>query len=173
MSDRILVAYATCTGSTAGVAEAIAQTLRDSGAQVDVRLVHEVTSLAEYDAVVIGSAIQNKQWLPEAMVFVQEHREELNRKPFAAFLVCMTMAMKNVNATTRTMVADWLVPVRALVPTVAEGAFAGTLYLNKIPDFWARLGFRISVWTGVWKEGDHRDWNAIRAWAAALPTKFS
>jgi hypothetical protein len=21
---------------------------------------------------------------------------------------------------------------------------------------------------GVWKEGDHRDWNAIRSWAAGL-----
>jgi hypothetical protein len=26
---------------------------------------------------------------------------------------------------------------------------------------------------GVWKEGDHRDWNAINAWAAQLKTRLS
>jgi hypothetical protein len=26
----------------------------------------------------------------------------------------------------------------------------------------------MSVLFGVWKEGDHRDWNAIRQWAAEL-----
>jgi menaquinone-dependent protoporphyrinogen IX oxidase len=28
--------------------------------------------------------------------------------------------------------------------------------------------FRLSVLFGVWKEGDHRDWNAIRTWAENL-----
>jgi hypothetical protein len=31
-----------------------------------------------------------------------------------------------------------------------------------------RLKFRVSVALGVWSEGDHRDWDAIRAWARAL-----
>jgi hypothetical protein len=31
-----------------------------------------------------------------------------------------------------------------------------------------RLKFRMSVLLGVWTEGDHRDWNAIRAWAEEL-----
>jgi hypothetical protein len=31
-----------------------------------------------------------------------------------------------------------------------------------------RLKFRLSVLFGVWKEGDHRDWNAIRAWAESV-----
>ena len=35
MSDRILVAYASRLGATAGVAEAIGKTLMDNGAQVD------------------------------------------------------------------------------------------------------------------------------------------
>jgi menaquinone-dependent protoporphyrinogen IX oxidase len=30
--------------------------------------------------------------------------------------------------------------------------------------------FRLSVLFGVWKEGDHRDWNAIRTWAENLRT---
>ena len=93
MSDIILVTYATRTGSTAGIAEAIGQTLAADGTQVDVRPLTEVSDLTPYRAVVAGSAIQNKQWLPEAMQFVQTHRSDLAQRPFAAFLVCMTLAM--------------------------------------------------------------------------------
>jgi len=93
MSLKILVAYASRTGSTAGVAEAIGKTLMEKGAQVDVQPMQDVKALTPYRAVVAGSAIQNRQWLPEAMQFVQTHRAALNQKPFAMFSVCMTLAM--------------------------------------------------------------------------------
>jgi len=121
--------------------------------------------------VVAGSAIQGKQWLPEAMQFVQAHQAELSRKPFAAFLVCMTLAMRN-GENYRPHVAEFLAPVRALVRPVSEGLFAGALDISKIPSFGDRLKFRLSVVLGVWSEGDHRDWNAIRAWTSSLAAKL-
>ena len=171
MSNKILVTYATCTGSTVGVAEAIGKTLAEGGAQVDVLPMQTVKDLAPYRAVVAGSAIQGKQWLPEAMQFVQAHQAELSRKPFAAFLVCMTLAMRN-GENYRPHVAEFLAPVRALVRPVSEGLFAGALDISKIPSFGDRLKFRLSVVLGVWSEGDHRDWNAIRAWASDLAAKL-
>lgn len=116
---------------------------------------------------VAGSAIQGRQWLPEAMQFVQTHRATLARMPFAAFLVCMTLAMPNADKY-RQDVAGWLAPVRALVRPASEGLFAGTLDLSKVPSFADRLKFRLSIALGFWTEGDHRDWQAIRAWAADL-----
>jgi menaquinone-dependent protoporphyrinogen oxidase len=166
MSNKILVTYASRAGSTAGVAEAIGKTLAESGMQVEVRPMQEVKDLEPYRAVVAGSAIQDGKWLPEAMQFMQTHRTALSQKPFAAFLVCMTMAMKNVNA--HKTVPDWMQPVRALVKPVCEGYFAGALNLSKVPSFSQRLMFRLSVAMGVWSEGDHRDWNAIRAWSASV-----
>ena len=166
IGTNILVAYASRNGSTAGVAEAIGKTLAASGAQVDVLPMQAVKDLAPYRAVVAGSAIQAAQWLPEAMQFVQSHRAELSRKPFAAFLVCMTLAMQNANY--RQQVAAWLEPVRALVQPVSEGLFAGALDTHKIKSFGDRLKFRLSVLMGVWSEGDHRDWSAIHAWAEGL-----
>ena len=165
MANKILVTYASRFGSTAGVAEAIGKTLAEQGAQVDVLPMRDVKDLAPYQAVVAGSAINGGQWLPEAMQFVQAHQADLARKPFAAFLVCMTLTMRGDY---RQHVATWLEPVRALVKPVSEGLFAGALEIAKIPSFSDRLKFRVSVAFGVWKEGDHRDWNAIRAWAESL-----
>ncbi len=167
MSNKILVTYASRLGSTAGVAEAIGKTLLDNGAQVEVRRMEEVTDLTPYSAVVAGSAIRGKQWLPEAMQFMQKHQAALRQKPFAAFLVCMTLAMKN-GEKYRPHVATFLDPVRALVRPVSEGLFAGVLNISKVESFSNRLKFRLSVLFGVWKEGDHRDWNAIREWANNL-----
>jgi hypothetical protein len=65
-------------------------------------------------------------------------------------------------------VATWLDPVSALVRPVSKGLFAGGLDIRKVPTFKDRIGFRLSVLFGVWTEGDHRDWNAIHAWATQL-----
>jgi len=167
MPNKILVAYASRTGSTAGVAEAIGQTLAESGASVEVCRMQDVTALTPYWAGVAGSAIQGGQWLPEAMQFMRTHQAALARKPFAAFLVCMPLAMPGAEKY-RQGVAEWLGPVRALVRPVSEGLFAGVLDISQVPSFGNRLKFRLSVAFGVWKEGDHRDWKAIRAWAADL-----
>jgi menaquinone-dependent protoporphyrinogen oxidase len=166
-SNKILITYATCTGFTPGVAEAIGKTLSEGGAMVEVLPMQEVKDLTAYRAVVAGSAIQSKQWLPEAIQFVRMHQAELSHKPFASFLVCMTLAMRN-GENFRPFVAEFLAPVRTLVKPVSEGLFAGALDIRKVPTWRDRLMFRLSVLFGVWTEGDHRDWNAIRAWAEDL-----
>jgi menaquinone-dependent protoporphyrinogen oxidase len=167
MSNKILVTYATRTGSTAGVAEAIGKNLAESGEQVVVLPMNEVKDLAPYRAVVVGSAIQQNRWLPEALQFIQTHQAELAHKPCAVFLVCMTLAMSS-GEKYRPHVSTWLEPVRALVNPVSEGLFAGALDISKVPSFGDRLKFRLSVIFGVWSEGDHRDWNAIRSWAEGI-----
>jgi len=166
MSKPILVTYASRAGSTTGVAEEIARTLTEQGAQVELRPMQEITDLAPYSAVVAGSAIQRGKWLPEAMEFIEKYQDALAYKPFAAFQVCMTLSVKNEKFAS--IVPDWLEPVRVLVKPVCEGFFAGALDISKVPSFWDRVKFRLSVLFGVWTEGDHRNWNAIHAWAAAV-----
>ncbi len=155
--------------STAQVATEIAKIISDQGLELDLLPVQEVSSLAAYQAIVIGSAIQNRQWLPEAMQFLQTHRSALAQKPVATFTLCMTLAMKN-GEKYRPDIMEWLVPVRRIAQPVSEEIFAGVLDISKIPSFSDRLKFRLSVLFGVWSEGDHRDWDAIHAWADELPS---
>lgn len=171
MNDRILVTYASRTGSTIGVAQAIAAVLTESGALVDVIPMPDVKEISPYKAVVAGSAIQSRTWLPEAMLFLKTHKAALNQRPFAAFLVCMSLAIGNGKY--RDGVSEWMLPVRALVKPRSEGLFAGVLNIGSMPSLLDRIKFKLSVLLGVWGEGDHRDWDSIHAWAATLPKILS
>jgi menaquinone-dependent protoporphyrinogen oxidase len=171
MSNTILVTYASRSGSTAGVAEAIAKTLAEGGAQVEVRSMKDVADVSPYRAVVAGSAIQGSKWLPEAMEWVRTHRSALIKKPFATFMVCITLSMKNSDQY-RSGILEWMAPVRSQVRPVSEGIFAGSLDFSKIPFSFSALMMRLPVLFGVWKVGDHRDWNAIRAWSESLVAKL-
>ena len=167
MPDRILVTYASRAGSTAEVAEAIARTLSEGNAQVDVVSMNEVKDVSSYQSVVLGSAIRGSKWLPEAVQFIQKHRSTLAQKKVAMFTVCITMAMKNAG-NYREGVRGWVAPVRAMVKPVSEGLFAGMLDFSKLPLNKDTLLLRLSVALGIFPRGDHRDWSAIRSWAESL-----
>ena len=162
MSQKILVTYASKAGSTGSVAKAIGQILADSDTQVDVLLIKDVHDLTTYRAVVVGSAIRAGAWLPEAAQFVQTYQATLTRKPFAAFLVCMTLAKPSAKANQEA--AAYLEPVRALVKPVSEGLFAGVLDYSKL----SLIDGLMMRAVGGDQPGDYRDWNAIRSWAECL-----
>jgi len=172
MPGKILITYSTRTGSTKGVSEAIAKTLSESGEEVEVISMQEVKDLTPYKAVIAGSAIQAGKWLPEAMEFVSKNKIVLNQKPFAVFLICMTLAMAK-GESYRNMVSGWLGPVRNLVTPVSEGIFAGVLDIKKIHSLSDRIKFRLSVMFGVWKEVDYRNWNSIQIWAKIVNSSFN
>ena len=167
MNNKILITYASRAGSTAEIAEAIGITLTQNGAQVDLLPMQDVKDLTQYRAVLAGSAIRKSKWLPEAMQFVQTHRAALEKKPFATFTVCITLAMSNSNQY-RQVVAEWIQPVRAQVRPVSEGLFAGLLDFRKLPLTLDTLLLRAVVAFGIFPKGDHRDWNAIRIWAESI-----
>ena len=161
MSEKILVAYASKCGSTGEVAEAIGQTLCDAGAAVDVRLANDVADVSGYRAVVVGSAIRAGQWLPEATKFVETHQGALSRVPVAYFVVCLTM--KDDTEENRRTVAAYLDSMREMVQPVDEGLFAGAMNYSKLA-----LPIRLMMKAMKSPEGDFRDWDSIRAWAAGV-----
>ena len=172
MTHTVLVTYASRTGSTAEIAQAIGTTLREGGVPVDVKPMQEIKELAPYQAVIAGSAIRGARWLPEAVQFIRSHQSELRHKPFAMFTVCITLAMAN-SEQYRTAVAGWTAPVRAIVNPLSEGLFAGMLDFNKLPMNWETFKLRATVAMGIFPRGDHRDWDAVRAWAEGLKPRIA
>jgi menaquinone-dependent protoporphyrinogen IX oxidase len=66
---RILVTAASRHGSTAQIAARIGQALRAGlpcGAVVQVTAAAQISDMAVYDAIVLGSAVYMGRWLPEA-----------------------------------------------------------------------------------------------------------
>lgn len=162
MSARLLVTYASEFGTTQRIAEVIADTLSGPGVSVDVRLLADVRDLSPYTGVVVGSAIYNGAWLPEAVHFVQFYESMLSRLPVAYFASCMTLI--NDTPERRTVVRSYLDQVRELASSVQPvdiGLFAGQLHYRNLP-----LSTRILFWlrSGL-PNGDYRNWGAIRAWA--------
>lgn len=76
----VLVTYATKMGATAGIAGAIGVELRAAGLEVDVREIGAVQAVTPYDAVVLGSAIYQGRWLPEAVRFLRRHERRLRTR---------------------------------------------------------------------------------------------
>lgn len=165
MSTRILVAYASEFGSTVEIAETIGQALRDRGAQVDVRAIVDVATLAPYSAAIIGSAIYNGAWLPEAVHFVEIHAAALSRMPTAYFVVCATM--REDTPEHRQGARSFLDPVLAQIPQVRPidiGLFAGKIDPPRLS--WpVRLRMRF---TTDLRQGDYRRWDDVRSWAVSL-----
>ena len=156
-----LVTYVTRAGSTAEVAHSIAEVLTSHGAAVDVLPLKEVASLQGYQAVVLGSAVRMGAWLPEAVKFVEQNREALDRVHSAFFAVHLMNLGED--ETSRQARLAYLDPVRKLMKPCKEAFFAG------VGD-WKKVTFLEKMMAKMVKapEGDFRNWPVIRSWAEEL-----
>ena len=165
---RILVAYATKAGSTGETAGVIGDIFRESGCSVDVKRTEDVNDISEYQAVILGGAIRASAWLPEAVEFVQANQQILSKLPVAYFTCSITVINPDTESVAQETAA-FLAPVFQDVPQVkpmAVAHFAGVLDFDKLP-----FAYRM-IWPltpgGKVKQGDYRNWDAIKSWAASM-----
>lgn len=163
-NTKVLVTYASKLGSTAEVAKFMGSVLSEQGASIAVKPLSEVDDLETYDSVIIGSAIRYDRWLPEATTFVRQNRTTLSNVPVSFFFTCLTLAQPTPAAMLKAEgYADKLRSLAPEVKPVTVGGFAGALRFARTP-WQARFVLKVmSIASGV-KEGDYRDWEAIRSW---------
>ncbi|MFF5497396.1 flavodoxin domain-containing protein [Streptomyces aquilus] len=85
MSGGVLVAYGTTNGSTAEIAETVAEVLNKAGLQAWARPAASVANVADYDAVVVGGGLYAGRWHRHARRFVRRHHRALAGKPLWLF----------------------------------------------------------------------------------------
>ena len=154
----ILLAYASRFGSTQEVAETVAEALREAGLKVDIQPMQEIRTLADYDAVVLGAAIYNARWHPDAHAFLSQYQEALTQRPVVIFTLGPLSASDAAKRNSRRQLDKELEKVPWLKPVAVE-IFAGKYDPSK-----PGMGF----FDRFVPASDHRDWDAIRAWAGSL-----
>ena len=85
MPISVLVAYGTTNGSTAQIAEAVAEVLRKEGLAADTAPAGTVKDVTRYDAVVVGGGLYAGRWHKDARRFVRRNRSALAARPLWLF----------------------------------------------------------------------------------------
>jgi menaquinone-dependent protoporphyrinogen oxidase len=165
MARTVLIAYASKHGSTREVAEAIAETLREHGLDVEERPASEVKALDGYGTVVLGAAIYIGHLHQDARRFLTRHRQALTRLPFAVFAMGpRTLADEDVAESRGQLDRD--LAKRPELEPFSVAVFGGVVDP-------AKLRFPLNRMPA----SDARDWYAIRGWAeevaAALGTRIA
>ena len=164
---KTLIVYASKHRGTREIAEAIAAELERHGLEVVARSVERSVRLEAYDAVVIGSAIYEEAWLPEATAFLAEHVHELSDRPLWLFSSGTVGEGAWIGLPEGRDLPASLESLRRRIEPEGVAFFGGRLTA-------AMTSFDDRVRYPHLKraEGDYRDWSAIRAWAARIAERL-
>jgi len=157
---RVLVTYASKHGSTAEVADALAERLDAAGHLCDRLPARGVRSLEGYDCVVLGGSLYTGHWHRDAVRFLRDHAEELDCIPLAVFaLGPRTLSEKDVAGSRAQL--DAALARLPVAPDLVR-IFGGAVDPKKLRFPFSRM-----------PASDARDWAAIDAWAGEVEQLFA
>ena len=163
METRVLVAYATKYGATAGIAKKIGQVLQEAGLAVDVKRADQAGDPAGYQAVVLGSAVYIGKWRKEAAEYLRENEKVLAQRPVWIF---NSGPLGEGNAAEQAGDMGFpkgLRPIADRINVRDVAVFFGAVDLEKLNPLerWMFKNVKSPI-------GDFRNWDAIAAWASGI-----
>jgi menaquinone-dependent protoporphyrinogen oxidase len=149
-------------GSTAEIAEAIADQLRNRGLEVVASPFARAPDPSECDAVVAGSAVYTTRWLKSARRYLRRHRETLATRPTWLFESGPTGDV----ADRRHESPAAVVRLAKEIGSPPIKVFGGNLDPARATTPLARWVANSDM------AGDYRDWEQIRAWADEIADRL-
>ena len=169
---KVLVAYASRHGSTAGIADRVAETLRTNGVEAASTSVGQVSDLGSFDAVVVGGAAYMFHWLRDATAFVKRHGAALAEIPVWLFS-SGPLGTDDVDKDGRdvfeaTRPKEWA-ELAARVGSHGERVFRGAWTGEDRPIGMGERMLRLMPASrDTLPVGDFREWDEIDEWAARI-----
>lgn len=169
---KVLVSVASKHGATAEIAEelgkALGEMLRERGIGngdevVDVLPAEEVSSVDDYDAVVLGSAVYAGHWLKPARELAERHADALAERPAWLFSSGPIGDPPKPEED----------PVDAAGILETTGAREHRVFARKLDKRALGFGERAVVLALRAPEGDFRDREAIRDWAREIAAELA
>jgi menaquinone-dependent protoporphyrinogen oxidase len=155
---KVLVSAASKHGSTAEVADAIGSALASEGIEVDVCRPEDVTTVAPYDGVVLGSGVYAGRWLEPMKRLIARQAAELALKPVWLFSSgpIGDPPKPDVEPADMAAASERLHPIDTAI-------FSGRLDRYD-------LGFAEKAIVSMVHapDGDFRDWSSVSAWASKI-----
>lgn len=159
---RVLVTAASKHGSTAEIAETIAEVLRARGLETDLMAPERVDVVDGYDALVIGSAVYAGRWQKSARQLV----DRISVPAGTPVWLFSSGPIGDPPAPTADPVD--VDEIREETDAVAHRLFAGRLLQSALS-----FPERAIVSALRAEYGDFRDWDDIRAWANEIADQLS
>jgi menaquinone-dependent protoporphyrinogen oxidase len=162
MPTKVLVAYGTTNGSTARIAETIAEVLRKGGVPAEAVPAHSVTDVESYGAVVVGGGLYGGRWHKDARRFVRRHGRVLAGRPLWFF----SSGPLDASATEKE-----IPPVPGVRRVMTRlGVRAHVTFGGRLEE--GAKGFVARKIVSSGKGGDYRDFGQIEVWAMDIGTEL-
>jgi menaquinone-dependent protoporphyrinogen oxidase len=173
---KVLVAYASRHGATAGIAERIAEKITEAGHTATAVPAKEARDVESYDAFVVGSAAYMFHWLKHATRFVNRQRSTLEQHPVWLFSSgpvgtdLVDEKGRDVMETSRPKEFDQF---SETIHPKGERIFFGA-WDPDAPAVGAAEKFMklMPAAKSSLPTGDFRDWEAIDAWATEIASQL-
>jgi menaquinone-dependent protoporphyrinogen oxidase len=168
--NRILVLYGTTEGHTAKVAEAVAQTLRAQGIEVDVIEAGSADPSADhYSGVIVAASVHGGTYQRPVLRWVQQNREALAGRPTAFISVCLAVLQwqPEVRLKVNAIVNQFLMTTgwRPMWTKSIAGALLYSRYGWLKRWIMRRIAEKAGGDTDTSRDYEYTDWQDLRAFA--------
>lgn len=156
---KVFVTVASKHGGSLEIAEVITAELLNRGINTTLAPMEKDIWLTDYDGVVIGSAVYMGRWLKEAKEFVQHHHDTLEK---------ISVWLFSSGPITSDKLALEEPPIDAQEIAQELSVKDHHIFAGKLDSTQLKLSEKLLARTVHAKDGDYRDWDDIREWAAEV-----